>query len=91
MAYRGPMTLDLNTVQTVSIIAIGVLVLLAVLAATIISKVVMKLITVAIMLGLAVAVYWQRDGLSSCVQDCRCTFFGQEIEIPQNELVNCPS
>lgn len=85
------MTLDINTIKTVSIIVIGVLVLLAILAATIIRKVVTKLITIALVLGLAVAVYWQRDELTSCVQDCQCTFFGQEVEIPQNDLVNCPT
>jgi hypothetical protein len=85
------MTMDLNTVNTVSIIVIGVLVLLAILAAAIFSKIITKLIAVVIVLGLAVAVYWQRDELTGCVQDCQCTFFGQEVEIPQNDLVNCPS
>lgn len=83
------MTLDINTVKTVSVIAIGVLVLLAFLAATIIRKIVTKVIVVVLVLGLAVAVYWQRDELSNCVQDCACTFFGQTVEIPQNDLVNC--
>lgn len=80
------MTLDLNMVKTVSIIAIGVLVLLAILAATIITKVVTKLVTVVIVLGLAVLVYWQRDEVSGCVQTGQCTFFGQQVEIPENDV-----
>lgn len=85
------MTLDLNTVKTVSIIVIGVLVLIAILAATIIRKILTKVIAIVIVLGLAVAVYWQRDELSNCVQNCQCTFFGQQVEIPENNLVNCAS
>lgn len=85
------MTLDLNTVKTVSVIVIGVLVLLAVLAAAVISKIVAKVIVIVLVLGLAVAVYWQRDELSDCVRDCSCTFFGQTVEIPQNDQVNCAS
>ncbi|WP_134323818.1 hypothetical protein [Cumulibacter soli] len=85
------MTLDINTVKTVSIIVIGVLILLAILAATIIRKILGKVITVVIVLGLAVAIYWQRDSLTNCAQECQCTFFGQTVEIPENDLVNCAS
>lgn len=85
------MTLDFNTVKTVSIIAIGVLVLVAVLASVVIGKIVTKVITVALVLGLAVTVYVQRDQLTGCLESCSCTFFGQQVDIPQNDLVSCPS
>ena len=81
------MTLHLNMVKTVSIIVIGALVLLAILAATTTTKIFTKLVTVVLVLGLAVAVYWQRDEVSSCVQTGQCTFFGQDVEIPQNDVV----
>lgn len=85
------MTLDPNMVNTVSIIVIGVLVLVAVLAVVIISKIFTKLLTVVIVLGLAAVVYWQRDEVSNCVQTGQCTFFGQEVEIPENDLVGYSS
>lgn len=83
------MTLDLNTVKTVSIIAIGVLVLLAILFATIVRKIVTKLILLVLLLGLAVVVWWQRDQLTTCVETCQCTFFGQEVTLPDELQQQC--
>lgn len=83
------MSFDINTVQTVSLIVIGVLVLLAILFAVVISKVLTKLVMIVIVLGLAVAVWWQRDQLSECAQTCQCTFFGQEVTLPESEFTQC--
>ena len=83
------MALDLNTIKTVSVIAIGVLVLLAVLMAAIVRKIVTKIVFVVILIGLAGVVYWQRDQLTTCVQDCRCTFFGQQVDLPATITDKC--
>ncbi|WP_153504454.1 hypothetical protein [Cumulibacter manganitolerans] len=83
------MTLDLNTVKTVSVIAIGVLVLLAVLMAAIVRAVVGKILLVVLLIGLAGVVYWQRDQLSSCFENCRCTFFGQQVTLPDAVSKQC--
>ena len=83
------MTLDLNTVKTVSVIAIGVLVLLAVLMAAIVRKIVAKVVLIVVLVGLAGVVYWQRDQLTTCVQDCQCTFFGQHVALPEAIQEQC--
>ena len=79
----GIQGLDIETDNTVSLIVVGVLILLAILSAVVIKAIVGKLIALVIILGLAVVVWVQRDNLTSCVQDCQCTFFGVEVEIPQ--------
>lgn len=83
------MTLDFNTIKTVSIIAIGILVLLALLFATIVRKVVTKVLLIVIVLGLAGVIWWQRDQLEACAKTCECTFFGQEVKLPENQFTQC--
>jgi len=77
---------DVSTVQTVSVIIIGVLVLLAVAALFIITKIVSKVITIALVLALAVAVYIERDHLAECPKTCACSFFGIKLKIPDEDL-----
>lgn len=79
----GSLGLDVETIKTVSLIVIGVLILLAVLSAVVIKAIVGKLIALVVIIALAVAVWVQRDNLTNCVQSCQCTFFGFEVEIPQ--------
>lgn len=81
--------MDLNTIKTVSIIAIGVLILLAILAATIVRKIVTKVLFLVVLIGLAVVIWWQRDQLTTCVADCSCTFFGQEVSLPDELKQQC--
>ena len=78
--------LDVGAVQTVSVIIIGVLVLLAVAALFIVRKIVSKVITIALVLALAVAVYVERDHLAECPKTCACSFFGLKLKIPDEEL-----
>ncbi|PRZ32766.1 hypothetical protein CLV47_12640 [Antricoccus suffuscus] len=79
-------TFDVSTVQTVSVIIIGVLVLLAVAALFIVRKIVSKVITIALVLALAVAVYIERDNLAECPKTCACSFFGLKLKIPDDSL-----
>lgn len=79
-------TFDVNTVQTVSVIIIGVLVLLAVAALFIIKKIVSKVITIALVLALGIAVYVERDQLAQCPKTCACSFFGLKLKIPNDDL-----
>ena len=73
--------MDIDTVKTVAVIVIGVLVLLAVAMAFLVRKVVTKALTVLVLLALAVAVYLQRDSLATCAKTCACSFFGAKVQI----------
>ncbi len=79
-------TFDVSTVQTVSVIIIGVLVLLAVAALFIVKKIVSKVVTIALVLALGVAVYIERDQLAQCPKTCACSFFGMKLKIPNDTL-----
>ncbi len=79
-------TFDVSTVEAVSVIIIGVLVLLAVAALFIVKKVISKVITIALVLVLGVAVYIERDQLAQCPKTCACSFFGLKLKIPDDAL-----
>ena len=79
-------TFGVSTAQTVGVIIVGVLVLIAVAALFIIKKIASKVITVALVLILAAAVYVQRDQLSECPKTCECSFFGLKLKIPDTDL-----
>lgn len=78
--------MDVDTVSTIAVIAIGVLILLAVTFAFLMKKIVGKVIAVLVLCALAVAVYLQRDALSDCARDCSCSFFGMDVEISDPDL-----
>jgi protein-S-isoprenylcysteine O-methyltransferase Ste14 len=82
---------DAETVRTVAIVIIVVLLAGAVLSALVIRVIVGKLITVVLLAALAVAVWSQRTNLSDCVEQAKdavtagqaspqCTFFGIEFD-----------
>ena len=75
--------LDVGTIETVGLIGVGVLILLAILFAVLIKKIVGKLIAVVLLVGLAVAVYLQRDNIQDCEPGTTCTFFGVDVEVPE--------
>lgn len=61
--------------------------LLAVAVLVLISKVLVKLVVVAVIVVLAGAVYSQRAELADCPRTCSCSFFGYSLEIG-SETVN---
>lgn len=78
--------ITIDTVKTVGVIIIGVMVLLAVAFAVLVKAVLTKILSVVIVLAIAVAVFLQRDNLSQCPQTCECRFFGIGLKIPDNDL-----
>lgn len=78
--------MNVDTVSTIAVIAIGILVLLAVTFAFLVKQVVGKIVAVLALCALAVAVYLQRDALTDCAQDCSCSFFGLDVEIPDPDV-----
>jgi hypothetical protein len=73
--------LDVATTETASLVVLGVLVLLAVAALFFITKFFVKLVVIAAIIFLGVAVYDQRAELADCPRTCACSFFGYELEI----------
>ena len=73
-------------------IAVGAVVL-AVVFAVVVKWIVGKLVTVAVLVGIAGVVWWQRESLQDCADevgqtlaagaadDTTCTFFGREVTV----------
>lgn len=73
--------LDVSTMETASLVVLGVLVLLALAVLLLISKFIVKILVVGVILALGIAIFSQRAELASCPQTCSCSFFGYELEI----------
>jgi hypothetical protein len=86
--------LTLQNVKIGAIAAVIVLALLALVAASVIRKLMVKFITIALLVVLGVAVWSQRTAVQSCAQRAKdrsaigdtggviCTFFGKSVTVP---------
>lgn len=79
-------SLDVATAQTVALILVGVLILVAVAALFLIRKIIAKLFIFGLVVALGVAVYTQRSELSQCPKTCSCSFFGYQLHISDPTL-----
>lgn len=85
---------DLDSVRTIAYVVVAVLVVAALLSAWALRKVVSKLMTAAVLVGIALLVWSQRSSLDECadrvqatlragaVDETSCTFFGRDVTIP---------
>lgn len=89
------LALTVSDARNIALAVIVVLVLGMVVMGWLIKGLVMKLITVAVLGGLAVAVWSQREALQDCADqlearaaagdvagETTCTFFGQDVTVP---------
>ena len=88
--------LSLQTAKTVAMGVIVVLALLAIVMASIIRKVIAKLLSIALLVVLGGVVWTQRTSLQHCADQFRdrtvagdpaatiCTFFGKSITVPSD-------
>jgi hypothetical protein len=86
--------LEFDTVRNGALIAIGVVVVLAIVAAWIVKAVLGKLAVLALLGALAAVVWSQRETLVECadrvgatlpagaVDDATCTFLGRDVSVP---------
>ncbi len=82
LAISLPEWLDQHTLRNVALGTMAGLAVLAFLVAWLVRKIVTKLILVVLLVGAGFAIYNQREELSTCAQDCDCTFFGMEVTLP---------
>lgn len=80
-----PDWLDSEVLQDVSV---GVLVALAVgalLVLRFVTKLVTRLVALALIAAVGVGVWLERDDLGECAETCECSVFGQDVEVPACE------
>ncbi len=78
--------LDVSTMETTSLVVLGILVLMAVAVLLLISKFIVKILVVGVIVALGIAVWSQRAELADCPQTCACSFFGYDLEIGSDSV-----
>ncbi len=79
--------LTLDSAKKIAIIAVGVLILVALISAKVVAGVTKKAILLLVFAALALGVFSQRQALQRCAdriapgQETVCTFFGTDIHI----------
>ncbi len=86
--------LTLQNVKIAAIVIVAVLAILALVVASVIRALVAKVVTIALLVGIGVAVWSQRTSLQSCASRAKdraaigdpggvvCTFFGKSVHVP---------
>lgn len=80
-----PVAVGALTADTVEKLAIGMVVVIAVLSVVIVRsslKLLSKLAMVIVLAGLAVALFQNRVELGRCSQTCSCQIYGHDVDVP---------
>lgn len=73
-------------------LAVGLVVAIAVVAllvARFVTTLVVKVVTLAVLVGLGALVWQQRAELGDCARTCECSFFGQDVRLPAEARPVC--
>ena len=81
-----PTALDPDTLRSITIVVLAVVVLCIFLTLRFVRKVVVRLVLVVVLVALGAAVWVQREDLRLCRSAGSCTFFGQEVQVPDPAL-----
>ena len=77
-----PEALDPDTLRTVAIVALIALVAVALLVVRFVQKLLIRIVVLSLLVVVGLAIWVQRDQLASCRTTGTCTFFGQEVQVP---------
>jgi len=81
-----PKSLDPDTLRTIGIGALVVLVFGAFIVLRFVQKMVLRVVLLGLLAGLGVFVWWERDNLRHCVPTCSCSVAGYTVQVP-----DCPT
>ena len=79
-AFTGALSSD--TVEKLSFVLIGVIVVVSVLIVRSTLKVLSKVALIVVLAGLGVALFQNRVELGRCSQTCSCTIYGHDVDVP---------
>jgi hypothetical protein len=81
-----PKSLDPDTLRTVGLVALAVIVVLALLIMRMVQKMVLKVIFLGLLVGLGTFVWYERTDLADCAKTCACSLLGVDVQVP-----DCPT
>ena len=81
-----PTALDPDALRSITIVVLALVVLCIFLTLRFVQKVVVRLVLLALLVAFGAAVWVQRDDLRLCRSAGSCTFFGQEVQVPDPAL-----
>ena len=85
-----PEELDAETLRWIILVVLAGLVVGMYLVIRFVRKAATRVLILALIGVVGVALFVQRDSLADCVDTCACTLFGQDVEIPENRNTgNC--
>jgi hypothetical protein len=79
-AFAGALTPD--TIEKLSFVLIGVIIVASLLIIRSSLKVISKVAMIVVLAGLGVALFQNRVELGRCSQTCSCKIYGQHVDVP---------
>jgi hypothetical protein len=85
-----PDTVDADQVETAIVALLVACALGMVLVLRTVQKVATRMLLIGILFVVGVGLWWQREELQDCQDQCTCRVFGQDVVVPDVGVVNCP-
>ncbi|MEM7141434.1 MAG: hypothetical protein AAF548_10425 [Actinomycetota bacterium] len=81
-----PDWLDPELLQWIILVVIAVLLYLMYVVVRFIQKLVLKVTLFVLLAGIGLSLWVQRSDLQDCARTCECSLYGQDVEIPWEQL-----
>lgn len=81
-----PPWLDPELLRWILLIVIAVLLYLMYVVVRFVRRLVLKVVLFLVLTGVGLSLWVQREDLRSCARTCECRLYGQEVEIPADQL-----
>lgn len=72
--------------QWIILVVIAVLLYFMYVVFRFVHRLAMKVVLFALLAGVGLSLWIQRDDLQDCARTCECRLYGQEVEIPYDQL-----
>lgn len=77
-----PESLDPDTLRQLAIGALVVLAVVAFLVLRFVQKIMLRLVVLVLVIALGIGVWFQRAELGDCAKTCDCKMFGFDVQVP---------
>jgi hypothetical protein len=81
-----PDWLDPQLLQWIILVVIAVLLYLMYVVVRFVHRVVLKLVLFGLLAGVGLSLWVQRNDLEDCARTCECSLYGQDVEVPWEQL-----